>query len=157
MAAGFSYTQATEPKTSPMLWRVMTPVAAEQIKIGFRQTAQPPGTTDHILVVSCQGHYPPGCRGDTTALALKQALEDAVRQTSPRAVILDLSELDYVWGDDLAKCFPDGITIVTGPKCHPAVVSLLEDSGCECPDQIMCCDLTSALRKILIEQTSGSK
>jgi hypothetical protein len=54
-----------------------------------------------LLVVAFAGHYPDGSAGNPTADRMKQAVAEAVAglPEPPAAVLFDLTELHYEWGD----------------------------------------------------------
>jgi hypothetical protein len=56
-------------------------------------------------LISFSGHYPPGSRGTKNATFIKWKLNEFVSLGFPYrldGLVVDFSELDYVWGDDLS-------------------------------------------------------
>jgi hypothetical protein len=60
-----------------------------------------------ILHVTAAGHYPPGSAGVVEAAFLKEGLSLLAAVHQPTGLIVDLRQLDYVWGDDLDVTVPD--------------------------------------------------
>ena len=54
-----------------------------------------------ILRLSFAGHYPPGSKGNATSVAIFDYIIQARKGYSPTALILDFTEMDYVWGDGI--------------------------------------------------------
>jgi hypothetical protein len=91
-------------------------------------------TTDNsyfpnILIMTVLGSYRDGSTGDDDAKLIKGTMDMAVDIWRPLAVLLDLSEFQYDWGDSIVL-FLDGpdpqrpIAIVVGPKCRQAMSTL---------------------------------
>jgi hypothetical protein len=58
-----------------------------------------------IVLVSFSGDYPHGSAGDKIALKMKAVVRAAVKKFHPSAVVFDLSELNYRWGDAISGIF----------------------------------------------------
>lgn len=58
-----------------------------------------------IILIAFSGDYPPGSAGNETAQQMKTDVINAVAEFSPMAVVFDLSELKYVWGDAITGIF----------------------------------------------------
>jgi hypothetical protein len=58
-----------------------------------------------IILIASYGDYPPGSVGNEAAQQMKTDVTNAVAEFSPVAVVFDLSELKYVWGDAIAGIF----------------------------------------------------
>ena len=58
-----------------------------------------------VVRVSFCGYYPPGSEGNDVSGAMRKAVEEAVKEHSPSGVVLDISGLDYVWGNDILGIF----------------------------------------------------
>lgn len=56
-----------------------------------------------IIEVSFRGTYPPGTEGNPHAAVMKHHVKRLVAEKSPVAVLFDLTELAYVWGDALGS------------------------------------------------------
>lgn len=52
-----------------------------------------------LIVVNFSGVYPPGSAGNEFAEAMVEFLRSVVAETQPGGIVLDLTRLDYVWGD----------------------------------------------------------
>lgn len=59
-------------------------------------------SNDPIFVIRFEGTYPPGSAGNEFAREMEQFVRSTLRETSANAVMLDLTELDYEWGDAIA-------------------------------------------------------
>src|ERR1051326_1425866 len=55
-----------------------------------------------LIAVSFAGVYPPGSEGNEFATAMVDFLWSVVAETRPCGVVLDLTELDYQFGDAIA-------------------------------------------------------
>lgn len=60
-----------------------------------------------ILHVTVAGHYPCGSAGVVEAAFLKEGLSLLAAVHQPAGLIVDLRQLDYVWGDELDVTVPD--------------------------------------------------
>jgi len=90
-------------------------------------------------LVTCSGTYRVGSSGKPDAAAIRLETERLLSQTSAEAVLLDYSELDYRWGDDIwhtlqpedprdaERLIP--VAVVAGMKSQEAIKSLLELDG----------------------------
>ena len=58
-----------------------------------------------IIQISFSGDYPPGSAANDVARAMETAVTKALREFAPVAVIFDLSNLRYVWGDAICTIF----------------------------------------------------
>ena len=94
-----------------------------------------------VVRLRCSGYYPPGCSGRPQTETIYETGARAFIATGADAVLLDIADLDYVWGDDLLRALdiPDHETIrrddcptavIIGSKCQEAVQSLVAD-GCD--------------------------
>ena len=59
-------------------------------------------TGKSILCVKYEGHYPPGSEGNDVAKAMTKYAVESYGRHSPDAVMFDLTELEYIWGDAIA-------------------------------------------------------
>lgn len=97
---------------------------------------------DEILVVSFVGVYPPGSQGNAHATYMSAMALQALAAFDPVCLILDLSDLSYVWGDSLLGVFqaigqytnepgetPPPLLTVTGPKSTKALLSLVSPAS----------------------------
>jgi hypothetical protein len=58
-----------------------------------------------IVLISFSGDYPPGSEGNGMAQKMKEVVTAAVKKYRPTAVVFDLSELHYRWGDAISGVF----------------------------------------------------
>ena len=75
-----------------------------------------------ILRFSFAGQYPPGSKGHATSVAIFDYILQVRDRYSPTALILDFTELDYVWGDDIGGMLmaikrQDRLQNVSCPTC----------------------------------------
>jgi hypothetical protein len=76
-----------------------------------------------ILCIGFEGLYPPGSDGNEHARRMEEYVRKVVVQRQPDAVLLDMTALDYVWGDamggvlyaPLAEHAPEFRTVI--PAC----------------------------------------
>ncbi|MBK8975658.1 MAG: hypothetical protein IPM29_07010 [Planctomycetes bacterium] len=96
-----------------------------------------------VAVVSFAGTYRPGSAGTPDAALMVAVLGASLAHCHPDAVIIDLSDLTYSWGDGLLQLFycldrwdrphPPGCAVVGGRASLPALRSLLTPVGGESP------------------------
>ncbi|HEY3900215.1 MAG TPA: hypothetical protein VGM54_16520 [Chthoniobacter sp.] len=112
-----------------------------------------------VLRLHCSGYYPPGSAGTSHALQIYKTGAEALLVTDADAVLLDFTQLDYVWGDDLCLAFDipshESIgrddcptAVVVGPKCEDALKTLIEDGGGNWEEANLFWDEPSALERI---------
>jgi hypothetical protein len=58
-----------------------------------------------IVLVTFSGDYPPGSEGNEMARDMKDVVTAAVKKFHPSAVVFDLSELHYTWGNSISGIF----------------------------------------------------
>ena len=93
-----------------------------------------------VLIVKFKGLYHSGSSGSPDAGFISAVKNSALYHYVPDALILDFSELEYEWGDDLDNLLPDDdavyywrrtpMAVVVGPRCREAIRTLtfgLED------------------------------
>ena len=56
-----------------------------------------------ILHIAFAGQYPPGSIGNPTARRMREFTAAAVSEHAPAAIIFDLLELEYRWGDAICS------------------------------------------------------
>ena len=88
-----------------------------------------------ILVVKFSGHYPDGSAGNASARFMYAMGNAALSAWDPSAVIIDLVDLHYQWGDMLEMVFSVGanryvdapfpMAALVGPHCSEAIRTLL--------------------------------
>jgi hypothetical protein len=84
-----------------------------------------------ILVAKFAGHYRPGHRGAPDAYFIQGITRTALGVWSPAALILDLRELSYTWGDEMDYVLSVGAegdlptAIVGSGLCLPAIGTLI--------------------------------
>jgi hypothetical protein len=93
----------------------------------------------YALYLKCMGVYEIGSPGYAQADQIYTSAVALLRATHAACVLLDYTELDYQWGDDLwltfqiehpqdpRDCVPHAV--IVGPRCSTAIKSLLEDDG----------------------------
>jgi hypothetical protein len=81
-----------------------------------------------ILIISFHGKYRDGSAGSPDAGLIKGIIKTGVSVFDPFSVLIDLTDLEYNWGDNLDLSFADtGPTkrvILVGDKCRQAMSSL---------------------------------
>lgn len=82
------------------------------------------------LIAKFIGEYQDGSSGKPDSRFMAGMVEMAVAIWHPAAVVLDLSELQYEWGDDMANLLPPNAggkksAVVVGPKCVRAIATLM--------------------------------
>lgn len=82
-----------------------------------------------ILVVSFHGTYRDGSAGSPDAGLIKGIVTTGLSVFDPFSLIIDLSDLEYNWGDDLDLSFEEtGHTttvVLVGEKCRRAMSTLM--------------------------------
>src|SRR5262249_51201533 len=61
-----------------------------------------PSPRGPVVTVSFRGKYPPGSLGNEHARQMRDYLATVLAETDPAAALLDLTDLEYEWGDGLA-------------------------------------------------------
>jgi hypothetical protein len=84
----------------------------------------------YTLIARFSGDYRDGSAGKPDARFIAGMTRMGVAIWHPAALILDLSELRYEWGDDLGEILPPGgkhlrSAVVIGPGCARAIATLL--------------------------------
>lgn len=82
------------------------------------------------LIAKFIGDYHDGSGGKPDARFISGMTQMATAIWHPAAVVLDLSELRYEWGDDMANLLSPWVgskkaAVVVGPKCARAIATLL--------------------------------
>ena len=93
------------------------------------------GDRKHIVVMQFIGKYRDGCLGNPDAAFMDMMVTAALTAWEPSAAIIDLSQLNYVWGDMLEMIFPDDAgelgprglpsALVVGEECREAIRTLI--------------------------------
>lgn len=91
------------------------------------------GSGLRVLVVGFNGSYGFGSAGNADAAFMNEALELCFAEQEPSALILDLSELEYEWGDmlesvlpgDNGECGAQAAALVVGPDCREGIRTLI--------------------------------
>jgi len=88
-----------------------------------------------ILVVRYRGKYRPGSEGNPDATFMYAQGRYALAAFTPCAVLIDLTELEYEWGDMLEAVFsfaadqyydkPFPTAVLVGEKCADAIGTLI--------------------------------
>ncbi len=84
-----------------------------QIEAGWKHVS--PST----IVVQYVGSYPPGSEGNDLAHGMVEFLKKAIAEAKPEAVILDLTQLDYTWGDAICGL---AMMLYDGNRFRPAAL-----------------------------------
>jgi hypothetical protein len=94
-----------------------------------------PDSGRSILVIGFAGSYGFGSQGNPDAEFMNEAIESGVMKCEPTALILDLSQLEYVWGDMLESVLPgeggefgapcEAAALVVGPGCREGIRTLI--------------------------------
>lgn len=83
----------------------------------------------YTLIARFVGEYRSGCAGRPDAAFIVGMATTAVELWHPAALVLDLSQLRYEWGDEMASVLtpdvPCKVAIVVGPGCGPAIATLM--------------------------------
>lgn len=82
-----------------------------------------------LLVVSFHGTYRDGSAGSPDAGLIKGIVKTGLSVFDPFSLLIDLSDLEYNWGDNLDLAFEEAvytkIVILVGEKCRRALSTLL--------------------------------
>lgn len=101
--------------------------------------------------IAFRGTYGWGAAGRWDARLIVAVLAETVRRHAPQALILDLSELDYRWGDDIARVLEYRwrvpVAIVVSDLCADGLASLTMALGVE-PRDILFPSLHAARRHL---------
>lgn len=118
---------------------ILEPVWFQDLsKINFRVfLGSTPVTESKVLVIAFSGVYGYGSKGNGDATFMSAVCIAAAECWHPNAVILDLRELDYQWGDMLASVFmsaggenssgPIPVVILAGDRSREGLISLVDD------------------------------
>jgi hypothetical protein len=68
----------------------------------FQENSQ---VTSEAVVIRFVGVYPPGSAGNDLAGRMKLFVMRSIYGVAQKKVIIDLTELDYVWGDAICQVF----------------------------------------------------
>jgi hypothetical protein len=87
------------------------------------------GTYESIGYLKVSGTYKPGSAGSDDAAHIVGMTAYAQARFYNRKWLFDLSELDYVWGDEMDWVLEFGgreeiVAVVVGPKCMAAISTL---------------------------------
>jgi len=81
-----------------------------------------------ILVISFHGAYRDGSTGSPDAGLIKGIIKTGVSVFDPFSLLIDLSDLEYNWGDNLDLSFeaaePTTTVVLVGEKCRRAMSTL---------------------------------
>ncbi|MEQ1665521.1 MAG: hypothetical protein ABL927_09125 [Bdellovibrionales bacterium] len=81
-----------------------------------------------LLVVSFHGTYRDGSAGSPDAGLIKGIVKTGLSVFDPFSLLIDLSDLEYNWGDNLELSFEETvytkIVILVGEKCRRALSTL---------------------------------
>lgn len=83
----------------------------------------------YALIAKFAGHYREGSVGNPDAGFILGMARTAVEVWHAKALVLDFSELQYQWGDEMEWLLPPDVpvptAVVVGPGCGPAIATLL--------------------------------
>jgi hypothetical protein len=85
----------------------------------------------YTLIAKFRGQYRDGSAGAPDAAFIEGLTRTALEVWSPAALVLDLSELRYDWGDEMASLLDIGddgglkTAVVVGPGCARAIATLM--------------------------------
>ncbi len=109
------------------------------------------------LVVAFRGTYRPGSRGDTDADYMRAILRAALSAWQCDALIVDLRELAYVWGDMMSQVMTIGraedpahplpVVVVLSDLCRPAILTLIRPIGPEAPPNALADSVEEGIAK----------
>lgn len=108
---------------------------------------------DDPLVVTFTGVYGVGSAGNSDAAFMRAVIARGLQATTPAAVVLDLRELDYRWGDMMASVLNDAVVgrvnpaVVVSDRCRAALTTLVADELGEDPATWLFDDLDDAVRR----------
>ena len=87
-----------------------------------------------VLIVKFTGLYHPGSSGSPDAGFISAVRSAALYHYMPNGLILDFSELEYEWGDEMDNLLPNDdavyfwrhtpMAVVVGAKCREAIRTL---------------------------------
>jgi hypothetical protein len=90
---------------------------------------------NHLLVIRYHGVYRIGCNGNSDATYMAAIGRAAIEVFQPAAIVIDLSDLSYQWGDMLDTVWNIGrdpvwntqlpCAVVIGDKCRAAIGTLI--------------------------------
>ncbi|MEO8406103.1 MAG: hypothetical protein ABI480_15955 [Chitinophagaceae bacterium] len=99
------------------------------LRYDFKFTKHKAGFLIDVLVISFHGKYRNGSAGHPDAGLISGIFKLGVEVFDPFSVLVDISGLEYEWGDDLNLIFPDdncaNIVVLVGNKCRRAISTLL--------------------------------
>ena len=106
-----------------------------QLTMSVADLAQ--GPARRMLHVQFAGHYHSGSGGTTDALFMYAMARAAVTAWEPDGLILDYSQLEYHWGDEMEWLLPDDdgpfedmpVVVVVGPPSKEGVRMLIFGVG----------------------------
>jgi hypothetical protein len=123
---------AAAPRTWPSagegVERRLTELSSIETRFAITTVAE-----HRVLVVRYSGVYRMGCNGNPDAALMRAMGLAGVEAFSPVAVLLDLRELEYVWGDMLDQVFTLGgelpSAVLVGARCREAIGTLIFGEG----------------------------
>lgn len=88
-----------------------------------------------ILIISFKGTYRYGSTGNKDADLMLGIIFVGYKLFQPQKIVLDLTEFNYMWGNNLLNVIRIGkghsFAIVVGPNCRDGVTSLIEATKTE--------------------------
>lgn len=124
-----------------MDWQPVTVFPTSELRWEVEETSVPDGDEwASIYKIAFRGAYRSGSQGRPDAGLMAAVTAAALAVSYPDAVLLDFTELDYEWGNNLLDLlplisgrdreFPVGWVIAAGPNAFSAVATLIgQDTG----------------------------
>ncbi len=101
------------------------------IRYEFQLETTGPNQFWYTLIAKFAGHYREGSAGRPDACFVLGMARTAVEVWHAAALVLDLSELQYQWGDEMEHLLPPDVgvpaAVVVGPGCARSIATLLWD------------------------------
>jgi hypothetical protein len=69
--------------------------------LSFKCEILPEYTEARVVAFAIMGFCPPGTAGSKHAAVMMRWVEDRINEIQPAAVLFDLTDLDYVWGNNM--------------------------------------------------------
>jgi hypothetical protein len=129
--------------------------------------AERPSSYQEIMLVRFTGVSGIGSRGTDDAVFMRTVLVAALDAWSPFGLVLDLSHLDYRWGDDMTGVLCGGdqycavsrlpTTVIVSNQCRTGLTSLVAQEMGEDPAHWLFDDLESALVELEIKMRASDE
>jgi len=127
--AAYPYRSLAEPSMSGMK---LLPVRLEdetRLRYEFQLETSGRNSFCYTLIAKFIGEYRDGSAGRPDVDFIVGMTNLAVAMWHPAALVLDLSDLRYEWGDEMSWLLPPSVTckaaVVVGPKCARAIATVM--------------------------------